>query len=43
MLSGTMTAALLWLAASTGTPVAVRPEIAPAVENIYYVQIDGMT
>jgi hypothetical protein len=45
MLSGAVSAALIWLAA--GFPeaaVPTTPEAAPpALENIYYVQVDGMT
>ena len=44
MLSGAVLTALLWLAA--GVPDATVPaakEAVPAVENIYYVQVDGMT
>ena len=43
MLSSTMTAALIWLAATAGTPVVTGPQMARARENIYYVQLDGMT
>jgi hypothetical protein len=43
MLSGAVSAALLWLAA--GLPqAAVHPAgEARVVENIYYAQLDGMT
>ena len=44
MLSGILTATMLWVASATGTiPAASAPVIQPAVENIYYVQLDGMT
>ena len=44
MLSGILTATMLWVAGGVGTiPAASAPVIAPAVENIYYCQIDGMT
>jgi hypothetical protein len=44
MLSATLTATLFWLASSAGSlPTASAPTAAPARENIYYVQLDGMT
>jgi hypothetical protein len=44
MLSGILTATVLWVVNATGTlPDIVTPLPARAVENIYYVQIDGMT
>jgi hypothetical protein len=45
MLSGAVLTAFLWLA--SGFPDAnateARPVPPPALENIYYVQVDGMT
>jgi hypothetical protein len=48
MLSGAVSAALLWLAAAfpavqPATADAGVPVAGQAVENIYYVQVDGMT
>jgi hypothetical protein len=44
MLSGILTATMLWVASAAGTvPAASWTPPAPAVENIYYCQIDGMT
>ena len=48
MLSGAATAAIIWLAAAfpgVETPQDTKsPQVvAQALENIYYVQVDGMT
>ena len=44
MLSGTMTAALLWIISASGAlPATGSLQAAPALENTYYAQIDGIT
>jgi len=44
MLSGTLTAALVWLVTATGTlPVGTTLQAAPALDNTYYAQLDGVT
>lgn len=45
MLSGVMTAGITWLLAGIDlpAPAPAHGTSAVAVENIYYVQLDGMT
>jgi hypothetical protein len=44
MLSGTLTAALIWLVTASGTlPVGTTLQAAPALDNTYYAQLDGVT
>ena len=44
MLSGTLTAALVWLVTVSGTlPAGTTLQAAPALDNTYYAQLDGVT